>query len=152
MQQSPKNFNTPAQMVQMLRIIYFIMLYTPVVLVGLFHWLIGSGGGQEADPELHGMLKILFPVLAVGEIGVGFFLFKQQLERAKGLKVIQERLGGYFTASIIRLATVEGACLLMAVGYFLTADQSYVMFLAAILLLLLTLRPSESRFEQDMMG
>ncbi len=76
---------------------------------------------------------------------LGNFLFKSQLKRADRNKSLEENLGIYQTASIIRLAILEGAAFII-----LLMAPEYLLFGIFIIIYMIYLIPSETRMKTDL--
>ncbi len=85
-------------------------------------------------------LIIPFAALALSTI-----LFKSQLKQANKSLNLEENMGVYQTASIIRYAILEGAAILI-----LILAPDLLIFGILIILYLAILRPSEERIKRDL--
>jgi hypothetical protein len=96
--------------------------------------------------SLQGINNSELPFLAVPIMAVFLsnFMFQSQLKKADPKLLIEDNLGIYQTASIIRWAILEGAAFFM-----LFAQPKLIIFGIAIIAYLLFLRPSEDKITTD---
>lgn len=87
----------------------------------------------------------IYLVVPVVAIVLGNVLFKSQLKQADPKKPLEENLGIYQSASIIRWALLEGAAFLIL---FIHPNLMAVGF--ALIAYLIYLRPTKSRVETDL--
>lgn len=76
---------------------------------------------------------------------LGNFLFRSQLKKVDRNKSLEENLGIYQTASLIRLAILEGAAFLI-----LLMAPEYLLFGIFVIIYMIYLMPSEARMKADL--
>jgi uncharacterized membrane protein len=86
----------------------------------------------------------LFPLLGLGFIALGMFLFQQQLSAIPNEASANEKIGRYQTAFIIRCAFLEAASLMNIVGFFLSGNVVFLFVAAISLMLMIVTRPTRN--------
>lgn len=94
-------------------------------------------------PEMDGstFVFLLFPV---GAAFLGNLLYKQQLKSASPDATLEEKIGVYQTASIIRWALLEGAAFVL-----LFIKKELMVFGILVILYMVFLKPSEVQMKRD---
>ena len=88
--------------------------------------------------------SILFLVVPMAAIFMSNMLFKQQLKQADKRTPLEEKMGLYQTASIIRWAILEGAAFLV-----LFLKPEFIVVGLLVILYFAFLRPSENSIKSD---
>jgi len=78
------------------------------------------------------------------------FMFKKQLDLAVAKSSLNEKLGGYQTALIIRFALLEGPSLFGIVSYLLSGNLLFLAISGLIILYFITIRPTRDKVETDL--
>ncbi len=89
--------------------------------------------------------SVVYLVIPIMAILVGTSLFRTQLKKADKQLKIEDNLGVYQSASIIRWAILEGAALLIL---FLKPD--FIIIGILVIIYLISLRPTEDRIKRDL--
>ncbi|MEO0571229.1 MAG: MFS transporter [Bacteroidota bacterium] len=90
-----------------------------------------------------GTTLFVFLVIPVGAIFLGNLLYKQQLRSVDKNLTLNDKTGGYQTASVIRWALIEGT------AFFILFIKRELLVIGLFLILyLIFLRPSESRMKR----
>ena len=96
------------------------------------------------------MFFYLVPVFVVAMGIIGSLLYKKRIESARGAATVKEKVAGYQTAIITRLAPTEGATL-FAIVIFMQGWNLYYLVIAGLnIIYFLLLRPTRSRIEEDL--
>jgi len=90
-------------------------------------------------------LLMVAPILAVGCFIMSSFLFKQQLQIAANKSDLKSKITGYQTASIVRMAPLEGASLFNIVVFLLSGNYFTLIISILIVLYFLSFRPTKDR-------
>jgi hypothetical protein len=85
----------------------------------------------------------LFPLIGLGLIALGLFLFNKQLSNLPEGAGLDEKTAGYQTAFIIRSAFLEGASLLNIVGFLISANAIFLVLPAIAVTVLILTRPTK---------
>ncbi|WP_448699512.1 hypothetical protein ACFGVR_21040 [Mucilaginibacter sp. AW1-3] len=96
------------------------------------------------DPYLY-----TIPMMAVIS-SLSTVLYKQLLTTAINKPTVQQKVTGYQTAMIARLAMLEGASLFGIVVYQLTANLLYLVVSGIIILFFIVIRPTRDKIETDL--
>ena len=92
----------------------------------------------------------LVPVFVVAMAFIGNVLYKTRIENARGAATFKEKMAGYQTALITRLAPFEGATL-FAIVIFMQGWNLYYLAIAGLnIIYFLLLRPTRSKIEEDL--
>ena len=87
------------------------------------------------------IIYLLIPVFAVL---ISNFLYKSQIKKVDTDLILEEKIPFYQTASITRLAVLEGAAFMI-----LIIKPDFILFGILIILYILFLRPTEAQFKRD---
>lgn len=91
--------------------------------------------------------EFLIPILFIGAVFIGNFISKTILSKVKKDQSLQQKLGVYQTAHIIRLAPIEGIGLFAAVTYSGSKNVLFLLIAVLALLILFTLIPTKEKIE-----
>ena len=128
-----------------LTIIYFALLAGQLMFAAVVLSLLKKvffSVQYSGDPLLY-----IVPVMAIGGIMAGDFLFKQQIEIARKRDTLSSKLTVYQTAIIIRCALLEGASLFGIVATLLSGNLFFLMVSAFIILYFLSFRPTKDKLK-----
>jgi len=92
----------------------------------------------------------VLPILTIAGILTGKILFKKQLIALQSKESLKEKLTGYQSAFIVRLALLEGPCLFGIVCYLLTGNLFHIIIAGLIILYFISLRPGKEKVETDL--
>ena len=86
----------------------------------------------------------IYLLMPLASIILGNFLYKQQLKNANANLALEEKMGYYQTASLIRWAMIEGA------AFFILLVKNELLIIGLILILYMVfLKPSEEAMKRD---
>ena len=88
--------------------------------------------------------SMIYLTIPISSIFLSHFLYKSQIKNINSKLKIEEKIPHYQTASIIRLAVLEGAALLIL---FLKPD--FILFGILIIIYMVSLKPTEHQFRKD---
>lgn len=91
--------------------------------------------------------EFLIPVLLIGAVFIGKFISKTILTKGIQNKTLQQKLGIYQTAHIIRVAPIEGIGFFAAVTYSTTNNLFFLLIAGLTLLIMFTLIPTKEKIE-----
>ncbi len=97
------------------------------------------------DPYL-----IVVPIMAIGSLTASVMLYRQLLAAAINKPTVQQKVVGYQTAMIIRLALLEGASLFGIVVYIVTTNLLYLTISGVLIAFFITIRPTRDKIETDL--
>ena len=92
--------------------------------------------------DSNSIIYVLIPVIA---IALSNFMFKNTLGKMNSNLTIENKLGIYQTASVIRWAILEGAALML-----LILKTDFFIFGIIIIVYLLTIRPTEDKVNNEL--
>lgn len=95
--------------------------------------------GQEIDSE-----DLVYLIVPIAAFFLSNFMFKSQLKQVDSKASLEENFPAYQTASIIRLAILEGAAF-----FILLMKPDLLIFGILIILYLAFLRPTEEKMRSD---
>jgi len=102
--------------------------------------------GIHLDPSISSDqtgLYPLFPLIGLGLIFLGTFMFNKQLGNLPEDAAADEKITGYQTAFIIRSAFLEGASLMNIVGFLISANAIFLVVPAIAVATLIVTRPTK---------
>jgi hypothetical protein len=92
------------------------------------------------------LVPVFIPAMGI----IGNLLYKKRIESARGAATVKEKVAGYQTAIITRLAPTEGATL-FAIVIFMQGWSLYYLVIAGLnIIYFLLLRPTRSGIEEDL--
>jgi hypothetical protein len=108
------------QILKSIRIIYFALLIGTISFFAavLFLKYSGNTSVREIDLMTFQVFQLIAFIFGVGGIAGGIFIFNKKIRSITTDDVIG-KLEIYRSAMIIRAATIEGACFMFIIGYFL---------------------------------
>ena len=132
---------------RLLMILFGAMLASQVAMAGVFVYLTISQQMAE-DPELMSVMVFVVPVMATSMIGLSFVVFSKLVNAAAEKSSLSDKLRGFQTATLLRMALLEAPSLLAAVSIFLTGSTYFLVVNAvSIVLLALTIPRKEKVIE-----
>ena len=140
---------TSKQYFQTLTILFFAMLTGQVLFIFIALYLI-IGKQIIIDSSLQSILTYLVPIFIIGSILIGQMIYKSFLSRLKLKRNLMEKMNGYKSALILKLAFIEGATLFAIVSYILTGDILFIAIAGISILYNLTLKPNISKIAIDL--
>lgn len=114
--------------------------------IALPYFLIGNIASLDflKIPEIDSS-KMIFFAVPIAAIIFGHLLFKQQLKLVDKNLTLEEKIGSYQTASLIRWAMLEGAAF-----FILFVEEELILIGVMLILYMVYLRPSEERMKRDL--
>ncbi|GAB3934751.1 hypothetical protein [Mucilaginibacter myungsuensis] len=141
---------TPGNALKTLKLIHLALLLGQVMFGAVAFLQIRN---LHFDLDFNGQpLMIVVAVLAVSAFTVGNLLFNKQLEAAVSRTSLTEKLSGYQTAMIIRLALIEGPSMLGIVGFLISGNWAYLIVSGVLVFWFVILRPTKDKIETDLNG
>jgi hypothetical protein len=129
---------------RMLMILFGAMLMSQVGMAVVFVYLTISQEIAE-DPALMHVLVYVVPVLACSMIGLSFVLFSKMVNAASEKSALSDKLRGFQTAMIIRMALLEAPAILAAVSIFLTGSIYFLVVNAVSVLMFALMIPRKEK-------
>lgn len=129
--------------------IMFMGLFTgPILFLGVCFML--QAGSQPVEQEMSSPLFFI----AIGFATIGIIgsraMYASRISKLQALESTQQKLDGWRTTFIIRMAMIEGPTLLCVVGL-LIEEQRVFLFLALVLLFFQALNfPTKSKIQSDL--
>lgn len=124
-------------------IIHTVMLLSQIAFATIVYFLV-KNKSIEVDSNLNKALQAFAVFATISGVGLGLFLFSKkikEMQMIEGLSV-NEKINHYRAALIIKLALMEGPCLLSIVGLFLTGNISFLFLAIALILFFALQRPT----------
>ncbi len=139
---SPQRPQTAQAYLTSLSILHLALLMGQIFFAGITYYLHQSGSLQMGINELAPMLKIVVPVLVLGAIIGGHFLFKAKINQTQTKEKLAAKLADYRIAFLLQLALMEGGALFSITSYLLTADLWFLAMAAIVIVVFVLQRPS----------
>ena len=95
-------------------------------------------------------LFYISPIMVIFGIGMGSFLFKQQMAKVAEQPSLTGKLQDYQKALIIRYALIEGPSLFSIVCVLLTGNIYYLIIAGINILYFITIRPTKFQIHDDL--
>lgn len=90
------------------------------------------------------------PILAVGGILVGNFLYNNQINALSNKNSLREKLTGFQTASIMKYALIEGPALLAIVSSMNSGNLFYIIIAIALIVYFYFQKPTKEKIESNL--
>ncbi len=90
------------------------------------------------------------PILAVGGILVGNFLYNNQINALSNKNSLREKLTGFQTASIMKYALIEGPALLAIVSSMNNGNLFYIIIAIALIVYFYFQKPTKEKIESNL--
>ncbi|MFC7358417.1 hypothetical protein ACFQO1_12015 [Jejudonia soesokkakensis] len=134
--------------VQLLSVIHLVF-FGIVLAFAVFAFFFSENVGLELE-EVNGFFIIGIPVLLIGSIVLGNFLFKKILAQAHDKIALKEKLQIYQISTFIRYVLVEGPALFALMALILTGNLVYLLLASICLVYLYYLKPGKEKIKQDL--
>ncbi|AYL96923.1 hypothetical protein [Mucilaginibacter celer] len=105
---------------------------------------------KPATGHSNDMLIFIVPTLAVSCFAAGHLLFKKLLSNINSQSPLKAKLISYQSATIIRLALLEGPSLFAIVSFLITGNMVFIGIAGLIILYFIYLRPTRQKIEDDL--
>ena len=96
------------------------------------------------------MLIFIVPAITVTSFAAGHLLFKKLIGNINSQSPLKAKLISYQSATLIRLALLEGPSLFAIVSFLITGKLVFIGIAAAIILYFIYLRPTKQKIEDDL--
>lgn len=134
---------TPKIYFTTINILFLALMAGQVVFAGVLFFLSQTQKRVELiTPEIHQTLLWIVPAVAVAGITLGWVVFNSKLKSLWHKDNLAEKLKGYQTAMVVRLAIMEGPSLLALILFYITGDYTFLGVSAFIILAFLFNKPS----------
>ncbi len=127
-----------------LMILFGAMLVSQVAMAGVFVYLTISQEIAE-DPEMMSVMVYVVPVMACSMIGLSFVIFSKMVNAAADKSSLSDKLRGFQTAMIMRMALLEGPAILAATAIFLTGSIYFLVVNAVSVLMFAMMIPRKEK-------
>jgi len=135
---------------KLLSVVFGTIFSTVLIITILVYYL----KVKQIFPDIFDRTNIantVFPVLELISIILGYFLYDRKAKESKLNRELtdEQRLLLYKSATIIKLATFNGAAIANAIIILLVFQKNYLYMAAIIAVLFILNIPSESRYKRD---
>ena len=120
------------------------------VLVALLIYFFEIKEGHINYTNTDDIFLFICPFIAIAGVSGGNFLFKQKLEKIRGLESLDEKLQEYRGASISKFALVEGPTLICIVAAMNTKNLLYLFIAILLMVYFFSLRVTEERVVEEL--
>jgi hypothetical protein len=138
----------PQNFVKIIVIIHLALFMGQALLAG-FALLLSKNAALNLKPG-NDPLFYISPIMVIFGIGMGSFLFKQQMAKVAAQPSLAGKLQTYQTALIIRYALIEGPSLFSIVCVLLTGNIYYLIIAGINILYFITIRPTKFKIQEDL--
>jgi len=134
----------------------FVMCYALIggmVMFSIISIVVSNSNGKHGfitEEQERLIFYVVVAVFAMGGITSSFALFKGRLQAAKQKAGLAAKLQDYKAAIIMRYALLEGPGLFSIVVYFLTGDIRVLIATAAIIALMVFIKPTREKLIADL--
>jgi hypothetical protein len=129
-----------------LNTIGFILLLVPLVVFIFLYYLPTDRAILIKDWRVDVLLLGMFSLVFILDLTIVQWLWKEKIRKLTKVIELASKMDGYFMASIRRLASYSVCSLLMALGFFLTADQLFTGLFLIVAGFMFLHRPSRNSF------
>jgi hypothetical protein len=137
---------TPKNFLKTLTIIHYALVSGPL-LTGIIFYL---NTELNTNGTVDDIFVYIFPLIALGGIFAGNFIFKKLLSNIKKNENLQHKLAGYQTASLVKFALLEGPAFLNIIWFSQTGNLLYLTIGMVLVLFLFMQRPTKIKVESDL--
>ena len=149
MQYDPKNPNLLVkQKVGAMKVIHTALLVGQIAFAVVM--LLQSTGGEYSLESLDTTYLSIVSVLTLSGYLLGRVLYKRQIEKAVIKPTLELKLTGFQTGLVIRMALMEGPCLVSMLYYSFTGNIVYLAIAGLIIAYFISLRPSREKIQNDL--
>lgn len=128
-------------------IIYYALVAGQVLIALVLSYLM-MGNEISFSWKTESPLYLIAPILMLGCISFGSFLFIKRMEEAKTVKGLSNKLEHYRSSIILRSGLLEGANLVCIIFYFLEQNYFFLFLFFLGLGAFLLVRPSADNFRE----
>lgn len=140
------NFFSIKEYFYKLNTISFILLLLPMVaFIFLYYRSIQSQPLITQEPEMIMTLEAV-GILFLIDLTIVHWLWKGRMKKLKSRIELADRMEGYFWFTLLKMASYCGCSLLMATGFFLTANSYFTGLFALVMITILFQWPTPSSF------
>lgn len=131
-----------------LSVLYFSFLISQVLFAVVAY--IQQGSTYFDIENLDDVYIYAVPVLSVAAIVGSLLMFREQISALSFKETLKEKVSGYQSAYLVRMAFLEAASIFGIVAFFLKGNLFSLIFSGLIVLYFLTLRPTKENVERDL--
>lgn len=139
---------TPNKFVQTLTMIY-MMLLSGLLFFGALMFFQFKGDFTPSF-DTSDTLLLIYPVIVIGAVLLSQFLSKKLLAEADKKPDLKSKLQSYQTATIIRLAILEGPAFFGLVMGLSSGNTTYVAIAGVLVFFMILNKPSRSKIESEL--
>lgn len=132
-----------------LRIVYFLTLISPLVLIVIFSLAIDKGTVMMND-SIDEIFQYMIPIFGLIFIPIGFVLFKKRLKSIIESDNTNSKLQLYRGIVVQRIAFIEGVAIFSAVAFLITLNNLYIVYTLISLAFYLPIYPTIDRIKTDL--
>lgn len=144
-----KRHSNMTKYIKNLRIVYFMTLISPLVLIGIFSLTIDKGTVMMND-SIDEIFRYLIPIFGLIFIPIGTVLFKRRLKTIVENQNLDSKLQLYRGVVVQRIAFIEGVAMFSAVAFLITLNNLYVIYTIIALGFYLPIYPTIDKIKNDL--
>jgi hypothetical protein len=137
----------PQNFFSTIRILHLALSGGTLVTMGALYFV--AKNIQTPLQQNNEMLIYIFPIVAASTVGASIFLSKQLLEKTKTAKDLSAKLNQYKIGFLVRWALLEGSCLILMLGFFMTQKILFVGLAGLIWAFLVFQQANVQTFKND---
>jgi hypothetical protein len=138
---------TPDTSIKILLIVFAALLFGQCIFLGVI-LLIHAQGFQLVEEGVE-IFEYVAVALTLTAIGVSTFLYRNMMNQSEAPSPSPDSIATYRTATIIRLAILEGGNMVNLVFYLLTGKEMFLGLFAVIIAAFFLARPASDKFASD---
>ncbi|WP_430412559.1 hypothetical protein [Kordia sp.] len=139
---------TPNKYIKSLSIIHMTLLAGMILFGGFV--LFQFSGGITPALDTNDTLLLVFPVIVVVAILASQAIFKKLIVATESKTDLKSKLVGYQTATIIKLALIEGPAFFGIVLSMTTGNTAYIAIAIVLVIYFLLQKPTLTKVERDL--
>jgi hypothetical protein len=120
------------------------------VLFAIASYAVGTKAKYFGAPTTQILYLVTVPLIAAVSFVAANLVFKLLVARHAVKDTLGEKLVGYLSAIIVRLAILEGAALYGIVVFFITGNLFYLLIAGLLMFYFLMARPTSDKLETDL--
>lgn len=131
----------------------YVFILTPLVALVVLYWQFLGGnlhGPLYGELMTSQILLVSMGVIVFSDWMISFVVFNKKLQSIRKIQSLGARLDQYYAVTIMRFAIILSGSMVLAVGFYLTENQSFSIMAISNLLLVLVCWPLPSKVCNDL--
>lgn len=132
-----------------LRIVYFMTLISPILIIGIYILTLDKGTVMMND-SIDAIFRYLIPIFGLIFIPIGFIFFKKRLKGINKEERVDTKLNLYRGIVVQRIAFIEGIAIFSAIAFIITLNYLFVIYTLIALVIYLPIYPTIGKINNDL--